>query len=181
MKRTLVLNADFSPLGINPLSVIHWQDAIRLEYKGHATSIEYYDEVVHSPSVTMFVPAVLTISTYVKVRRTARFSDKNLLIRDNYTCQYCGEKFDEYDLTQDHVVPKKFGGKTTWENIVLACGPCNWNRGHDIKIQPIKRPYKPSVYELDSKACKRPVEVFHPSWVQFLTHYWTEDLIVKKY
>ena len=32
--------------------------------------------------------------------------------------------------TVDHVLPQSRGGGSTWENTVLACGPCN-NRKRD--------------------------------------------------
>ena len=31
--------------------------------------------------------------------------------------------------TFDHVVPRSQGGATTWENVVIACAPCNRQKG----------------------------------------------------
>lgn len=42
-----------------------------------------------------------------------------------HNCQYCGERFTMRDLNYDHVVPRKQGGVTTWENIATCCYPCN--------------------------------------------------------
>jgi hypothetical protein len=33
------------------------------------------------------------------------------------------------EATYDHVVPRSQGGKTNWENIVIACVPCNQRKG----------------------------------------------------
>jgi 5-methylcytosine-specific restriction endonuclease McrA len=41
--------------------------------------------------------------------------------RDEGRCGYCRTFGD----TVDHIVPRSRGGATTWENTVLACGPCN--------------------------------------------------------
>jgi len=43
--------------------------------------------------------------------------------RDNFTCQYCGKKSE--GLTIDHIIPKRLGGKSSWENLVSACRKCN--------------------------------------------------------
>jgi 5-methylcytosine-specific restriction endonuclease McrA len=50
---------------------------------------------------------------------------KNILLRDNHQCQYCGETFSAVDLTLDHVIPRSRGGGSTWENLVAACSTCN--------------------------------------------------------
>ena len=43
---------------------------------------------------------------------------KNVLIRDDHMCQYCGMRGERL-MTVDHVVPKSRGGPSTWENLVL--------------------------------------------------------------
>jgi 5-methylcytosine-specific restriction endonuclease McrA len=53
------------------------------------------------------------------------FSRLNIYTRDRFSCQYCGARFRREDLTFDHVVPRSAGGRTSWENIVTACVPCN--------------------------------------------------------
>ncbi len=32
--------------------------------------------------------------------------------------------------TREHVIPRAFGGETTWDNLVAACSECNSLRGH---------------------------------------------------
>ena len=49
--------------------------------------------------------------------------------RDEGHCQYCGVRLHHDDATYDHVVPKRAGGGTTWENITLSCRPCNQRKG----------------------------------------------------
>lgn len=43
--------------------------------------------------------------------------------RDDYTCQYCGERGGRLEC--DHVFPVSRGGETTEENLVTACFACN--------------------------------------------------------
>ena len=71
---------------------------------------------------------------------------KNILRRDNYTCQYCGDR--NHPLTIDHIIPKSRGGKTSWANIVVACKPCNLNKGSrtaaEAGMKIINKPSRPS-------------------------------------
>lgn len=50
--------------------------------------------------------------------------------RDNYTCYYCGEKFERNELHIDHIIPKSKGGKDILENFVSACIKCNLIKGN---------------------------------------------------
>jgi 5-methylcytosine-specific restriction endonuclease McrA len=50
---------------------------------------------------------------------------KNIMLRDNYTCQYCGKHAGPDKLNIDHVIPKGQGGKSEWPNLVTTCIPCN--------------------------------------------------------
>ena len=52
---------------------------------------------------------------------------KNIITRDEHTCQYCGKS--RTPLTIDHIFPKGKGGLDTWENLVVACKPCNQRKG----------------------------------------------------
>lgn len=42
-------------------------------------------------------------------------------------CFYCGRS--DRTLTLDHIIPKKRGGKSTFNNLVPACGRCNSAKG----------------------------------------------------
>ena len=48
-----------------------------------------------------------------------------LFARDRNICAYCGDLFDEHDLTREHIVPFAQNGIDTWMNVVTACRPCN--------------------------------------------------------
>lgn len=178
--KTLILNADYTLLSTVPISMIDWQDAIKLEVTGVIEPIEYYDDwVVHSPSTEFMVPAVVRLTEYKKFRKTPKFTSRNVYIRDEHICQYCEVKFPENELTRDHVIPRKFGGKTNWENISTACLKCNNRRGHNTQIQPIRLPYKPTMAELEAKTIKnKKIEIFHESWLPFFGR-WPEENIIK--
>lgn len=54
-----------------------------------------------------------------------RLSDKVLLQRDNWSCQYCGIMVYHDTYTKDHVIPRCQGGKSTSDNLVICCLLCN--------------------------------------------------------
>ena len=96
------------------------------------------------------------------------FSKVNLYIRDLYTCQYCNTPYTKNNLTLDHVLPLSKGGKTQWENIVAACGPCNTRKGNKTVMKPVRKPYQPNYYELVNNRKKLDMQIAHPSWKEYL-------------
>lgn len=55
-----------------------------------------------------------------------------VLLRDNYTCQYCGKT--DCDIYVDHVIPTILGGVGYHYNLVAACGSCNTLKGKRRKV-----------------------------------------------
>lgn len=182
MSDTLILNADGLPLSVVPLSTLHWQAAIKLQFLENAEVLALYEDWdVHSPSTTIQVPAVLLLREYVKVNRGVKFSKNNVMLRDDHKCQYCGVKASELNmpLTLDHVVPRFHGGKTRWENVVAACSKCNLEKAHFMTMKPrCGTPKRPDYYQLVNKAQQMPIEIPHESWAQFTG--WNEDLVTVK-
>lgn len=69
-------------------------------------------------------------------RRMLRPSRRNLLLRDEHTCQYCGVHGQAADLTIDHVVPVSRGGAAaSWENQVVACRRCNGRKADRLPVE----------------------------------------------
>lgn len=162
---SLVLNADFRPLNLFPLSTLNWEDTIKVVVKGHVTVVETYDRLIRSPSITMKLPSVIAMRKYEKIPDRAAFTRTNVFLRDRFRCQYCG---DETALTFDHVVPRSKGGQTNWTNIVAACDTCNLMKGSKQDMQPMKVPREPTSSEL--LALKRAFlpKVIHSTWLDYL-------------
>jgi 5-methylcytosine-specific restriction endonuclease McrA len=154
-KDCLVLNADFTPIGI-----IYWQKAMVWSFKytnpNHANIeiVEYYldDYIIGANQKLHSIPAVIKTKKYFSVNnKTVNFSRKNLFIRDNFTCQYCGQRTEINNLTYDHVIPKskwtQTVSPTTWTNIVTACVSCNFRKGNRTPTQAnmplLSKPYVP--------------------------------------
>jgi len=169
MGSTLVLNTDGTPVSMLPLSVIPWEEAIRYMVLDKAHVLEWHDHwIVRSARWETQVPAVIMLKEYMKKKTGVRFSKQNVFLRDGYTCQYCGTDVSKRTATLDHVLPTSHGGKTTFENTVTACGPCNANKGNNAKIKPKKLPGKPNYFQLVEQRKRMPFDVAHPSWKLYL-------------
>jgi len=144
MEHTLLLNATYEPL-----RVIHWKKAITLLCQGKVEVLAVYDREIRGVSITFRLPSVLRLLKFVRAKHAhkIKFSRANIFARDNYTCQYCGKRFDPADLTFDHVIPVSRGGKKTWENIVTACWKCNNKKSgrtpEECGMRLLKKPEKP--------------------------------------
>jgi 5-methylcytosine-specific restriction endonuclease McrA len=149
MSTTLLLNTDAQPVSFLPLSTLSWEDAIKYMVLEKAHVLSWYDSwIVHSATWETRVPAVMMLHDRQKVKSSVRFSKGNLFLRDHWCCQYCGCGVDRKNATVDHVLPTSHGGKTTFENCVTACAPCNANKGNNKKIVPRVKPTRPNYWNL---------------------------------
>jgi 5-methylcytosine-specific restriction endonuclease McrA len=168
MSNTLLLNSNYEPISVLPLSVINWQHSIKLYFLDRVTILESYDDwVIHSEHLSISVPSVCVTKEYFNYKKAVKFSRANMYLRDLYTCQYCDETFPSKDLTIDHVVPRMAGGITNFENCTTSCKPCNHRKGSKLR-KPIRMPYKPDYYSLVSKWKNRKIHVPHKSWYKYL-------------
>jgi 5-methylcytosine-specific restriction endonuclease McrA len=126
MSSVLVLNATYEPL-----SIVSLRRAIILLLKDKAEIVEAADQLIRSASMALPMPLVIRLVYYVRVphRISIPLTRRTVMMRDNYTCQYCGAQPPKANLTIDHVTPKMRGGATTWENVVCACKVCNLHKG----------------------------------------------------
>jgi 5-methylcytosine-specific restriction endonuclease McrA len=119
--RTLLLSQ-----GYEPIKIIPWQRAMTLLTLDKVEVVEEYDAEVRACSLIIKVPAVVRLrKAFRRHAKPVKFSRVNIYARDEYRCQYCGEKCSIDELTYDHVIPRSRGGRTTWENIVSCCYECN--------------------------------------------------------
>ncbi|ESQ33958.1 hypothetical protein EUTSA_v10008350mg [Eutrema salsugineum] len=146
--RGLVLDISY-----RPINVVCWKRAICLEFMDKADVLEYYDQTVDSPSGSFYIPAVLRVPHLLQVVKRRRvknsLSRKNILLRDDYTCQYCSSR---ENLTIDHVMPISRGGDWTWQNLVAACSRCNSKKGQktveEAHMKLLKAPKEPKAYDI---------------------------------
>lgn len=147
--RTLVLDQ-----GYQPQRIVCWQRAVLMLFAGKVEVVEVYDEEIRSPSISIKMPSVVRVLRNAKRRKTrVTFSRANVALRDGFCCQYCGLSYPLPRLTYDHVIPRAAGGGTTWENIVMACRPCNEKKscrtpaqaGMALRKHPTKPAWLPSI------------------------------------
>ena len=122
MTNVLVLNASYQPLQVTSV-----RRAVTLVLADKAEMVEPTQAVLRSQRITLLVPLVIRLVGYVRLPRglSLPLTRRNVLLRDHFTCQYCGRQTGKETLTLDHVTPRSCGGATAWENVVTACGPCN--------------------------------------------------------
>ncbi len=156
---------------MSPHRVVPWTTAVCLLHTGKAKVLSEYDEVIRSPSVEMNLPSVIWLVKPVNAfKKGVKFSRINVMTRDNFTCQYCGKKLPMKDLNYDHVVPRRLGGRTVWENIATSCVACNDRKGgrtpEQAKMRLLRKPARPKTLPMT-----RPILPRHSipeSWLPYL-------------
>lgn len=154
--RCVVLNSTYEPI-----SVVTSKRALLLILEGKAIVVEEHPTmVVRSPSVTLKVPIMVALKQFIRGRKIFRtgavLTQRNLFIRDNYTCQYCNRHKSELRhsefLTRDHIMAESKGGKDTWDNVVTACSSCNNKKADrdldEVNMKLQKKPVIPTLFEL---------------------------------
>ena len=138
----LLLNRHFSPV-----SLATARRAFILLYGGAAHAVDHtgethtFDQWMSVPirggdtglpiiGGQIRVPRVLHLLRYDRSPRVAvRLTRRNLMLRDQYQCQYCGRRPSVRDLNVDHVLPRSRGGADSWENLVISCRGCHLRKG----------------------------------------------------
>lgn len=191
----LVLNRLYQPVNITTV-----RRAFTLLYQGTAKAIdrefqtfdfdswaalsaEVHDtDVLRTVAKTIRIPRVIILQVFDRFPRLhVRFSRQNIYLRDKLVCQYCGERFARADLNLDHVVPRSRGGRTTWENVVCSCIPCNLRKGNrtpeEARMRLLQDPTRPrwSPFERGREGA-----ITYEDWRPFLSFvdasYWNTEL-----
>jgi 5-methylcytosine-specific restriction endonuclease McrA len=175
MNDTLVLDMNWQPTGF-----CTWQNAVKLLWEGRAEVVKEDEagRVLRSPSFTMGMPRVIVVrNAWTKRRRQAvPFSRRNIAVRDNSTCQYCGKLLQTKQYTMDHVIPRSQGGVSSWTNLVLACIRCNKYKSGSTPEQAgmtlIKQPVEPKANDAKYNF-KLHIKTIRPEWKQWSSWlYW---------
>lgn len=168
--QTLILNQQY-----RPHELVDWKKAMTKMLNGKLEVLVEYDEVMaHIDSHTLDtfpklrralrqvmmgatvgmievkVPAVAVLTRKLgNMKSGVKFSRPNVCLRDEFRCQYCGNKLPMSKLNYDHVIPRSKGGPTVWENIVASCYPCNDKKANrtpeEAGMTLLSMPKKPQV------------------------------------
>jgi 5-methylcytosine-specific restriction endonuclease McrA len=191
----LVLNKTFMPIDITTV-----KRAFCMLYTGIALAVgesfrtfdfeswrelktEENNDTIGLIDSTIKIPWVIALVTYYRMPyNQIKLSRANIYIRDQNKCQYCGKVFPKSELTIDHIIPRAYGGLTTWKNIVCCCVSCNRKKGGQTPksagLKLLSKPKKPRwtpFFKLTYQEFKR------EEWKPFLNvierAYWTVELI----
>ncbi|MGB8698523.1 MAG: HNH endonuclease [Thermosynechococcaceae cyanobacterium] len=144
-----------------PLARINLRRAVVLLATGQAETLDFSSTrqwLVRSPSIVLQVSEHIRLigsnpERYWKVPPVSR---REVLRRDNHSCQYCGSN---KRLTLDHVIPRSKGGQHTWNNVVTACERCNSRKGDRL------------LHESDLVLRSVPKAPMHPA-IAFADQFW---------
>lgn len=163
MGNVLVLNRNFYAIAITG-----WQRAIALVYLDHARVVDegyrtysfgdwidasqkedsHSSGYINTPNLKIAIPEVISLKMFGRVpERAVTFTRRNLFLHYDWSCCYCGRKFPAEKLNLDHVLPRSRGGKTSWENVVVSCIPCNKRKANrlpaEAQMKLIRTPARP--------------------------------------
>lgn len=152
-------SGSFTALQMPEMSPVKWEDWIGLPVR------EEDEFVLMSRERKMRIPTVIISVNYAKVpKRRPRLSNRAIYERDGGTCQYTGRKLRRGEGNVDHILPRDQGGRTSWDNCVLA----------DKKVNTIKANRTPEQAGLKLlKKPKAPAEL--PVMVNFANPYNIKD------
>jgi len=164
--------------------VVGWEEAMSLLIAGRVEIVEEYDDrFVRSVSVTFNMPSVVRFISGLRFRNgKVKFSRQNVYSRDKGRCQYCGVHVPRHESTFDHVIPRCKGGKTTWENIVIACLPCNQKKGgrtpKEARMPTRTKPVRPTHISGANRIMLTRDKNVPPSWKNYIrdAQYWNTEL-----
>lgn len=188
-RRVLVLNRNWQAV-----SIVGPKRAFHLLFREHARIInpesvehapygveEWIDYSMRHPPkeadamntvrLALRIPDVMILSDYDRLpMREIHLSRDSIFERDEHTCQYCGRKFPDSELTIDHVIPRERGGRNTWENLVTSCRACNSLKAnrlpHEAGMKLQKKPRRPPSLPFAATAVADGAAV--PQWLPFL-------------
>ena len=148
MNGVVLLNADYSFL-----TIVSWQKAVCmvLQEKVHVLKNTNREIKNVSGSVKIYVPEIIKLVKYIRsiYKNKVPFNRRNVIIRDNHTCQYCGTT--DGQMTIDHVVPVSKNGPSSFDNCVCCCKACNSNKADRTPQQAnmylTRQPFQPTIME----------------------------------
>ena len=134
----LILRLDVSG---RPQRWIPWRDAVILDaremiaWTAGARTFTFYGGInrLRGCRSQVSVNSIIAVKGYSRdagdERLVPPLSNRELFLRDDHLCMYCGRELSAHHLTRDHLVPLSRGGADCWSNVVAACRGCNHAKG----------------------------------------------------
>lgn len=197
---TLVLNSSWQAICVHSV-----RKCMQKVFSGNALLLDHEDFVLYdfdqwcdldvkpghrileTPRISIRAPEIIVLKHYNKFpEREVKLTRRNLLIRDNFTCQYSGKRLSSREATIDHVIPQSKGGKTAWDNVVVCCPNMNSKKGNktlaESGLKLLKTPIQPSWSPIYSRFARFVTIGKCPeSWKKFIpwdpNTYWDVELV----
>jgi len=184
IKPVLILNKSWSAVGVKSVKrciikvfsgLARFLDPIDFQLytfddwlKLQISSQDFYSSIQMTHG-QLRAPEIIVLTSYNGFRMgSIKLNKKNLLVRDDFRCQYSGQVLTFKTATVDHVIPKSLGGKTTWNNLVICSKDINRKKANklpgEVGLKLLKAPKKPKwnpcyAYYMENRP---------PSWGKFL-------------
>lgn len=183
---TLVLNKGWVPISIMPvkkaITKVAGGLATFLDTENYTTysfeewmslPVEDGEPFIQTSHSKIKVPEIIILSDYDKLpKREVKLTRRNLLIRDNYTCQYTGVRISMDTATIDHVIPRSKGGSSTWDNLVMCCLDVNAKKADktlsEAGLVLAKKPEKPKWSPIYARFARLASANIPESWNKFI-------------
>lgn len=128
--------------GPDSMRPVHWDEWLTLP-------IRPQDNSVVTARGAIRVPTVIVLANYSKVpHKRPALSARAIRERDRNRCQYSGKLLRPEEASIDHIVPRSRGGKTLWDNCVLASREINARKGdrlpHEVGLRLLSVPRAPA-------------------------------------
>lgn len=177
----LVLNFNWQPVNFLPIgtciatllrdmaAVVHPETFEPLSFEQWMERAPADSRMIKTTGRHVPAPDVIVLKKFGSLPpRRVGFNRQNLFIRDEHSCQYCGDELPGSKLQVEHVLPRSRGGPTSWENTVAACADCNSRKADktpaEAKMKLRKQPTAPRW----KPAIRPPRGEVRPMWKQFL-------------
>jgi hypothetical protein len=156
------------------VNIISWQKAIKILFSEKAFKpfdYEFYHKIVTNHG-HYDLPTALILTEFANIPyKPAALSRRNIMKRDNNTCQYCGIHIQGENQTIDHVVPRSRGGPHAWKNVAASCKRCNSRKAdrtpEEAQMKLTRLPFAPTKKVLVyTQALAHNTK--HPEWSRWL-------------
>ena len=187
-KPTLVLNSGWQPITIASVrkSVIKVCTGLGSFLEPESYLLHDFDSwlaldvdedapaISASSGLRMRVPEIIVLKSFSAFpHKQVKLTRRNLLIRDNFRCQYSGQKLTAKEATIDHIMPQSRGGKHTWENVVISAVEVNSKKAErtpeEAGMSLLSKPVQPKWSPIYSKFSRVAMTGNYPeSWRHFI-------------
>lgn len=155
--KALVLNKSWIPV-----SYMDYRKAVCKYYRALKGDLQHVRFLAFDTHNGTTVPVLIQVDfSFFRKQPKTYGSNKEIFIRDQYLCQYCG--CECHKPTVDHVIPASRGGASTFANLVTCCYDCNQRKadrtpeeaGMQLRNQP-RTPWLPII------------DYYHSSWDSYM-------------